>query len=423
MAKDSKHAAPDSAVAYYYQAVYSLLVLFGASDEDAVSIETRDDIQVIGPTPCLLQLKHSLGIPRALTEKNEGLWNTFSIWIPQLDEGNFHFVFVTCAGIPDGHPLLDLTRIRSNRNRARELLEQEAARVLQAATQPGLEGKGQYKGKASGCKLFLQLAPHARSDFLDRITLLHRNFNVTAIQTQVEERVANFPRSIRPLLAKRLIEWWDYRVARSLMGTDARVIQKAELLERQFGLLLELSEDNLPDDFSLREPDDISEQLGSFMEKQIELVGGGPHRVLRAAIARWRARKQRDRWISERIGIADDLRLFDARLTETWKDRHGPLCDDYRIASDGEKRKAGLALLDWSHNDAFQAVPQPRPKWNRPFLTQGTYQQLADELKVGWHPHFEALLKANHSTSSHHKNSRRYNKVTNPLLSSANKQG
>ena len=31
------------------------------------------------------------------------------------------------------------------------------------------------------------------------------------------------------------------------------------------------------------------------------------------------------------------------------------------------------------------------------FLVQGTYQQLAEELRVGWHPRFRELLSANNS--------------------------
>jgi hypothetical protein len=68
------------------------------------------------------------------------------------------------------------------------------------------------------------------------------------------------------------------------------------------------------------------------------------------------------------------------------------MCDDTCSAAEVEKQKKGCEILDWSHNDAPQwpftfgrgAIP--------PFVTQGTYQDLANRLLVGWHPDFKKLL-------------------------------
>jgi hypothetical protein len=196
------------------------------------------------------------------------------------------------------------------------------------------------------------------------------------------------------------LEWWDYRIARSLAGTAPREISKDELLDKVHEIATSLAEDNLPDDFSSLSPPTIEEELGSMMERQISLVEGGASRVRRAAEARWRARNQRARWLKERIGLTFVLEEFDRKLIECWRGRHGPLQDDCSGKAPTEKRSGGRQLLDWSHHEAHLEVPRPRPRWEPAFLVQGSYQQLADQLIVGWHPDFESMLQAASSTAS-----------------------
>jgi hypothetical protein len=65
---------------------------------------------------------------------------------------------------------------------------------------------------------------------------------------------------------------------------------------------------------------------------------------------------------------------------------------DCGSANNAECSKRGLEILDWSHLLAHAEVPPIRPLFTAEFLVQGTYQQLADEELVGWHPHYKALL-------------------------------
>ena len=410
MAKSSKHDATDSALGFYFQACYALILLLDAGDDDSVSVETRDDVELIGKNAQLNQLKHTLGTAPALTEKNDGLWNTIGIWLDAFLARKHSFVFVTCAGIDAASPLLELAEPSRNRDGALKLLVDEAERVVASVKEALAEvAKGKktnadipYKDRISPCREFLKLSPIDRKEFLQRITILHSGFNATALRTEVEKRLDNYRKATRPQLAERLLEWWDRRVARSLLKELSRQITKDELLERLHSLNDELSDDNLPDDFSLLEPPTLDPELGTMMEEQIKLVGGGVSRISRAAKARWRARSQRDRWIASAIGMAAELATFDKGVLESWQDRHAPLRDDCKEQGwdDSQKRKSGLALLDWSHLEAWNVVTPPRPKWDKPFLTQGTYQQLADELKVGWHPEYEKLLTAARKTAT-----------------------
>jgi hypothetical protein len=130
-----------------------------------------------------------------------------------------------------------------------------------------------------------------------------------------------------------------------------------------------------------------------MMRRQIELVNGGRNRVARARVAHWRSRNQRDRWMADDITSRNALDLFDRKLVEEWGARHGPMCDDTKGSTDEEKQKHGRDLLDWSHTDAPANLINLGPRVPPPFLIQGTYQDLADRLNIGWHPEYEALLK------------------------------
>ena len=400
MAKTSKQDATGSAVGYYYQGLYSILLLFEQDDDGLVSVETGDDIQQGGPaSPRLTQLKHSLGTPSPLNEKNDGFWKTLGFWIPHLSASRATFAFVTCAALADDTALSGLTDGGgATTSDVMGALDAEAARVVAlvaAAKAKPKPGKPlPFAQRLPGCEAYLALAPAQRLDLLSRLHIYADAPNAANIESAVAEKLTTYRRPIRAALAHRLVEWWDYRVARSLIGTASREIYKEELLDKLNEIAASLSDDSLPDDFSSVEPLSVDTELGTTMEKQIEFVGGGKNRVLRAAVARWQARSQRERWLSERVGLADVLNRFDDTLIKTWRDRHGPMCDDCAEESDKGKRDRGRELLDWSHLKAYLEVVPIREKWNQPFLVQGSFQELAERAKVGWHPEFEALLAA-----------------------------
>lgn len=72
-----------------------------------------------------------------------------------------------------------------------------------------------------------------------------------------------------------------------------------------------------------------------------------------------------------------------------------PMKDDLEESPGSDLCKNGCALLDWSHKKAHLEIVPIRSNWKQPFLVQGSYQQLANELKVGWHPEYEEKFKRN----------------------------
>jgi hypothetical protein len=370
--------------------------LVDADDDDAsVEIETCDDITLdASQQQSLYQLKHSLGASTSLTIVNDGLWKAIDNWAKSFAAASaLHLV--TCAQVAPKSDLMSLTAPGSNRATLQKALEDEAIRVIttrqkQSAAKQALS----FEKRATGCETFLKLDPSERAMLISKIRLTPNSFTLADIPAELDARLKRYiSHESRLEIIERLMEWWDRRVVRSLLQAALRKIHKSELQARLEEFIAEHASKNLPDHFSQATPPALDTELGGVMERQIKLVKGGGSRVHRAAVLRWRARNQRARWMGRDFGLAAELDDFDKRLVEKWAEQHGPMCDDVEGQGEQEKCKAGLLILEWSHNTAPVVIPPIRRDWTEHFLVQGSYQQLADELKVGWHPKFRELLE------------------------------
>lgn len=409
-------SARDAALGFYYQGLFALVVLFDALDGESVAIETGDDVALVGANPRLFQLKHSMGNPAPLSVHSDGIWKAIKIW-SSYSNSDKHFVFVTPAELVEGDPLR--TRVpqesgmsedpnllrrhfvldESSINLLVVALEVEAQRVCdQRQTDQEKNIKLSFATRAPGCSAYLRLTSERRKDLVRRMLILPRSFNAKAVPSIIDSRLRSMiTPSLRPMIIERLIERWDRRIALGLMGQRSRLIEKSELQAMICELVQEHGSGHLPNDFGSLDPESVDGELGTYMEKQIQLVDGQQSRVYRAARARWRARSQRERWMSDDISISTALQEYDNKLIEHWDDRYSPMRDDCADLSDEEQRQRGRELLDWAHKDAPHEVERFRENWTYHFLVQGTYQQLAEELRVGWHPRFRELLSANNS--------------------------
>jgi hypothetical protein len=60
-----------------------------------------------------------------------------------------------------------------------------------------------------------------------------------------------------------------------------------------------------------------------------------------------------------------------------------------------EKCKSGLKILRWTHEEAPNVVRPIAEGWNAAYYVRGSYQVLAINLTVGWHPEYKKLLGEN----------------------------
>ena len=199
------------------------------------------------------------------------------------------------------------------------------------------------------------------------------------------------PPDQRATVARRLVEWWDRQIVYSLCGERERVITRAELQSQISAIVADIEQGKLVPDFeTVSHPEDY--QPDGMLARQIGLVKGKPSDLEKAIREEWKAREQRARWVDGNPAMAAKINDYDLVLTEHWSDRHVQMTEECAELEDGEKCASGLGLLRWTHNAAPTTVRPIAEGWGAAYYVRGSYQVLAINLKVGWHPDYETLL-------------------------------
>lgn len=395
----STHAAEGSALGFLYQSFYALrtLVLL-TTDDAAVSVERLDDIELKADSQTLLfQLKHSISAkPPAITLKSRSLWRTMKVWIDALAtltlaETKLHLVAV--GAIPAESLLMVLIDDEAERDDLVAAMTEEADRVLKARDAAEKAGTKPlpYGDRVDGCRAFLALPEVNRLNLLRRTVIRPDSPTVAEIEAEIAGHFHLVLPEYRAAVAKRLVEWWDRQVVYSLCGERDRVITRTELQSQIMTIVADLEQDKLVPEFeTLGPPDDY--QPDGMLARQIELVKGKAFDLKRAIREEWKAREQRGSWTAGNPAMKTKITAYDHVLREHWSDRHDELAEACSGLEDEGKCASGLDLLRWTHNEAPKTVQPIAVGWVAPYYVRGSYQVLAINLKVGWHPDYQTML-------------------------------
>ena len=379
--------ATDVALAFYYQGCYALVELLRATDDDAgIAVETYDDVVLeAGSLKTLSQLKHK---KTSLSIKSDDFWKAVGNWVEYLGDPSLRFRFVLTSPLAEGSILLNLGDTTLHDSICLSLNE-EANRIVNIVDSE--KKKQRFKHRISACRAFLVLASDQQKDLIARLDIQDGSFNVSEYDEVVAAELVLIPASYRMKVVERVIEWWDRQVALSLSDKRLRVLRKGEVLENIAQANILYHSDMLPDDYANRIPPEELDKT-PVLVRQIELVEGGEYFIERAKQERWKARGQRDSWLSEQCSVAERLVNFDKGLLAEWQDHFIPFSKQEKLDEDAEKVR-GQELFKWAFHDAWQEVPPIQPEWRTPYLVRGTYQELANQRAVGWHPRFLELLE------------------------------
>jgi hypothetical protein len=399
MIKDSSHDAGPTALGFYYQSFFALRTLLGlAGDDGAVAVESADDVELKDNGQNLLfQLKHSLKAePPPITISSKGLWRTLKAWIdilPRLSLAESLFHLVTIAPIAKDSPLAVLSNLGADRKPLVDALVKEAERVV-AERKTAREGKEKvlpHADRAKGCEAFLALSPDTRLNLIRQSRMQAASIPIGEMEGAIAGMLTLLKPIDRPRVASRLIEWWDRQVVYSLCGKRPKFIHRSELHEQITALISDIAHERLTADFELiANPDDY--EPDGMLTRQINLVDGKGFDLARAIQSEWKARQQRSKWINERPGMASKIADYDKVLKDHWSDEHVEMVELCEDVEDGERRSRCLELLRWSHKDAPDKIRPITPEFDAPYYVRGSYQVLAINCEVGWHPHFATLL-------------------------------
>jgi hypothetical protein len=394
------HSAEATALGFYYQAFFALLTLLGQDTDDAaVAIERLDDIQLqVDGHKLFYQLKHSISAaPPAITLKSRALWRTVKVWVDilpavTLSETTLHLVAV--GAIPADSPLKALTTSDTDRDELVKAITEEAQRIVDARAAAAEAKKPlPYEDRVNGCEAFLALTETERLNLMRRAVIRQDSPKITEIESLIAEHLKILPADQRPKVAARLVEWWDRQIVYSLCGKRDRVISRTELQHQISTFVADIEQGKLVPDFeTVNPPDDY--QPDGMLARQIKLVDGKQSDHSKAIREEWKAREQRSRWLNGNPAMAVTIHDYDRVLEEHWSDRHSRMVEECAELGAKEKCAVGLKILRWTHDEAPTVVRPIAEGWNAAYYVRGSYQVLAINLKVGWHPEYAKLLRA-----------------------------
>lgn len=388
------YTAGQSAAGYFYQARLALAecLRFAYDDSDIeVAIEKLDDVSFeSGGTPQeLLQTKHHITKIGDLTDASVDLWKTIRIWAEQARDdpslpGRTRLALVTTGRAPVGSAASYLRPAETsgegrNAEEAERILLEVAARSKNAELKKAFEA-------------FLGLTPAMRRSLLFAIEVLDNAPNIVDLGPVIESRLRMIaPRGKVSLAREQLEGWWWPRICATLQAAQPSAISILELEQKLDEIRESLKRDALPLD--MEEVDPPQEELDALEEmrfvRQLRAIGVGSNRLQFAKRDYYRAFTQRSRWTRQSLLFDGEVSRFERMLVEEWQPRYERMCEGLADGThDAELKQGGQALYGWVETEArfpFRTIA------NR-FLNVGSYHILANDLRVGWHRDYAALL-------------------------------
>ena len=388
---NSQFSAADSALGYIYQArlglLWALKRLKDSSDFD-VSLETIDDVtfESNGRPDELLQTKHHLARPAALTDASPDLWKSLRVWFVGASSNvisaktDLYLVTTSASGVGSAASKL--------RQHNRDVASALAALEATAQTSSSQENAPAYAA-------FLAASVPERRAILERVVILDRTSTIEDLSEELKaELFWATERRHQDAFLQYLEGWWLRRVVTQLARIDVRDRILGEELESQMSDLRDqFKQDSLPiaDDLLNFSPDDaaIAAHETTMFVRQLGLAKAGNRRVAAAIRDYYRAFEQRSRWLRHDLLMVGDLATYERRLVQEWELVFEAARDDLgNSAVDQAKEAAGRKVLEWAERICIPI----RPAVTEPFVTRGSLHILADDLRVGWHTEFQDRL-------------------------------
>lgn len=389
-----QYSAAPSALGYFYQCRYALLEALRRLPEGervCIGIETLDDVvfERDGSAVDILQTKHHINAHATLTDASPDLWKTLRIWIEGQADGTIpmdaEFFMVTTALCADGTAAAYLRPEGRDEQKALERLAATASTSTSDTNAPAY-------------RAFTSLNDDGRLRLAKAVMVLDGSPSIGQLDDRLRQAVFfAVERRFLDSYLQRLEGWWYERVLAHLADSAAAPILGEELESEANRIRVQFKEDNLPvDDDIMRATVDASGYMDRPFVEQLNIIGVNQNRVIHAIRNYYRAFEQRSRWMREDLLYVGELDRYEDRLVEEWDLLFQQMRDDLGDdAAEDEMTRAAQVLYKWVESGAHHPI---RRGVTEPAIARGTYQILADDLRVGWHLEFRERLQALLST-------------------------
>lgn len=388
MNQGSKYSAGGSLAGYLFQCRLALLrglELARKNPASLISIEKFDDIafETDDLAKCLIQAKHHI-TAKSVDSKSVDVWKTLGIWVESFSTGVFQaertsFFLITTATAADGSALAKLREGASQKDRA------EALDLLRKAAE-----ESDNKTTAAARHKFLKLTDDEARLLIGRITVYDNHPNLTDVKSDIEAELVLVAPGKTNLAAQYLEGWWLNVVGEQLIAAQCSAIPVQHIITKAHEIGLSLKKDALPLDDSValevKEYSDGDERR--VFVRQMRAIQLADRHIKSAVHDYYRAYAQRSKWARENLILENELGDYDRKLEDSWQRKFDGECISAEPQSEADKLKLGKTLYVWASQESV-ALRNVVEKW----ITAGSFHGLADQLRIGWHPDFQILLK------------------------------
>lgn len=382
--------ATESMLGYLYQCRYALLLLIKKSHLNPsveMSIERFDDVafEDRGTPTELIQTKHHIGQPRNLTDASSDLWKTLRVWSERITNGTIDLadivlVIVTTATAPD-RSIGSLLR-EQNRNE----VEAHQRLVDVAKTSRNQENTAAYTA-------FLALPPTQQQLLVQAMHVFDEAPDIQDVLPHIKSELAYAaPLQHLDSMLSALEGWWFDTVVCHLKAGTTGIISSQALHTKLDDLREQLRRDALPLNFCFADLPDLPEPAKDqrAFVKQLRVINCNDLTISKAICDHYRSFGQRSQWIREDLLLLEEWQRYEHKLTDEWERRFAGVQEELGSSPTAEfEAQTGRQLYRVVQDQSISI----RSDCTEPVIMRGSYHDLADNKKVGWHPRFRELLK------------------------------
>lgn len=394
-------SAAAQALGYYYQISYALHYVL-SSDVDiqhAIQLEEFDDIDALTNEAVreLLELKHHLS-DKTISNRSDELWRTLRIWSEKLERGIIEL---------PGTRLKLVTTARASEDSIAALLRpndypggikrdpNRACQRLQSIAKDPSRHLEQFTETFNALSADEQLA------LIEAVEILDCAPNITEIEDRIKRNLeTTVPLESVEEFCGEVMAKWRSLVISHLKDNNPSTISTSGVKRRIFEMSQKYLPSPLPaysrDDLQIDESADLVSDDRMFV-KQLLRIEIRRFRIL-MAIRDWKnAYKDRNMWVEKELYWSEKLYSYDDRLEDKWKRIYYRHLDNFERKKGIEVQEAeDEECIDFGQvlYDKVSEVSEPvNDQTNYDYITRGSYQELANQLRVWWHPNFIEEIK------------------------------
>jgi hypothetical protein len=386
------HSAAGPLAGFLHQVHWALVILLRAGRNDptiGVRIEHLDDVEIVDGSDgaVIIQVKSSMqGRPPPVTDTARDLWSTLRVWADYVrlnprPLAREQFILFTSA----------------------EAAPRSAASILRFGAQPdAITALAQLDAVANRDEGTTNTAAYAVWRALsvpERLRILSAMTVVDAIPPLddvngviARELLTSMPGDAGvDRLRDGVLGWWMGRVARHIQSRGDDVISFEEVVNAVRIRVDDLATSELPiDDAIVAYTHELeSGDEAKVFVRQLRIIGAQDPRVLQAIVDYFRAKWHVDRWLREELFPPEHLARYHGDLTDRWSRRRSAILD--RLQGDENEEtlsEVGRRLLAAVMSQQVALHHDRAEEW----IMTGTYHDLADNKRLGWHPDYEQRL-------------------------------